>query len=370
METMSAAKFTNFTLEDGDTPERLQGNRVTATYFKVFGVEPLLGRTFTQQEDSPGNDKVTILAEPLWRSRFNSDPNVLGRSLRISGSTYTIIGVMPKSFDPLDSHEQLWTPIAFTPEHRAMHDDHELEVSGRLKPGVTMEQAQSEMDNIARIQQQRFPKENLDPGARGIRLQPLTDVILEDSRPTLYMLLGAVALVLVIACVNVGTLQLARARARRKEIAIRSALGASSWRVVRQLLSESLLLSFCGGLAGIAFAYFVIRVIVSQAPEGIPRIANASLDGTAVLFAVAVVVFSAVLSGSWAAARSAKMDPGMELSSGRTSSGASLRDRLRGAMVVTEVALAIMLLIGAGLLIRSALAANRRNSASIRRMYW
>lgn len=358
-EHMSASQISNFTLEDNETPERLAGARVTANYFSVFGVQPLLGRTFSESEDQPGNDSVVLLSEPVWRGRFNADPNILGRTIRLSSQTFTVIGVMPASFDPVTNHEQLWVPMAFTPERRAMHDEHSYLIVGLLKPGVTMQQAQSEMDSIAKVQQERYPKENLSMGPRGIRLESLEDAIVKDIRPALYMLLGAVGLVLLIACVNVGTLQLARARARRKEIAIRSALGASSWRVLRQLLAESLLLSTLGGILGLLVAHWTLRFIISRAPESIARIEQASLDSVALGFAVVAVLFAAVLSGGWAAARARKADPGRELGSGRTSGGAAVQDGLRGAMVVTEVALAIMLLVGAGLLIRSAMAASR-----------
>ena len=356
MQYMAATQSVSFILEDEQMPDRFIGSKATADFFPLLGVQPLLGRVFTPEEDQPGRDGVLVLTEGLWRSRFNADRNVLGRTLRLNGVVYQIIGVMPASLDVVGSNERFWVPMAFTPERKAMHDEHGYIVLARTKPGVTLAQAQSEMDAIAQTQRERFDKDNR---GRGIRLQTLEDAILGDTRPTMYMLLGAVLLVLLIACVNVGTLQLARARARTKEIAIRSALGASSWRVARQLLTESFVLASLGGVLGLGLAYAMLSFLVSRAPASIPRISLAALDARALLFTFVIIVLSAALAGGWAAARARNTEPGAALGGGRSSGGASVRDRLRGAMVVAEIAMAIILLVGAGLLIRSAIAVNR-----------
>ena len=261
-----------------------------------------------------------------------------------------MIGVMPAKFDPVQNSDELWVPIAFTPERKAQHDEHSYLVVGRLKPGISMAQAQSEMDAIAHRQALKYPQED---GDRGAGVSRLDDVLLSSFRPALYMLLGAVGFVLLIACANIGNLQLVRSRARSKETAIRSALGASPRRLLQQLIVESMVLALAGGCAGLVTAYCGVGWLVRVAPD-IPRLAEASVDGRAVIFMVVATLFAAVLFGSWAAVRAAFAETGWALTEGTRSSAVASRDRVRSALVVSEVALALMLLAGAGLLIRSA----------------
>jgi putative ABC transport system permease protein len=357
LEIVAATENTSFTLEDERSPDRLTGQRVTGRYFDLFGVEPLLGRTFGVAEDEPGNAGVVVLSNAMWRARFNADPDVLGRTVRLSGRQHEIIGVMPAHFDLTRQRERLWVPMAFTPEQKQVYDEQPYLTYGRLKPGVTLEQARSDLSVLMELRVRNDPREK--DGGRSFTVQRLDDALLEETRPAMYLLLGAVGLVLLIACVNVGTLQLARARSRRKEIAISAALGASTWRVARQLLTESLLLATAGGVLGLLFAHWMLKAIISRAPIDIPRITYATIDGRVLLLTFFLVLLAALITGAWAAARARRIDPGTELGFGRTSGGASVRDRLRGTLVTAEVAMALVLLVGAGLLIRSAVEANR-----------
>jgi putative ABC transport system permease protein len=349
-ERLAAGQVFSFNLATREAPERIVGNRVTHNFFSVFGVAPILGRTFAPAEDQPGGERVVVLSESTWKRRFQSDPSILGRTVQIDGSGYTVIGVMPANFDPLQSREEFWVPVAFTPERKAQHDEHSLFVVGRLKPEFSMAQAQSEMDTIAHRQALKYPQED---GDRGAHVSRLDDVLLSSFRPGLYMLLGSVGFVLLIACSNIGNLQLVRSRARSKETAIRSALGASPRRLLQQLAIESIVLASMGGCFGLATAYCGLRWLVRAAPD-IPRLDQARLDGWAVLFTFGATLLSAVLFGAWAAWRTAFSDTGRGLADGVRGSVVASRDRVRSALVVSEVALALMLLAGAGLLLRSA----------------
>ena len=349
-EQLGAAQVSSFNFAAQETPERVVGDRVTHNFFSVFGVAPILGRTFAPSEDQPGHERVVVLSERVWRRRFQSDSSILGRTLQMDGSGYIVIGVMPAKFDPVQNSDELWVPIAFTPERKAQHDEHSYLVVGRLKPGISMAQAQSEMDAIAHRQALKYPQED---GDRGAGVSRLDDVLLSSFRPALYMLLGAVGFVLLIACANIGNLQLVRSRARSKETAIRSALGASPRRLLQQLIVESMVLALAGGCAGLVTAYCGVGWLVRVAPD-IPRLAEASVDGRAVIFTVVATLFAAVLFGSWAAVRAAFAETGWALTEGTRGSAVASRDRVRSALVVSEVALALMLLAGAGLLIRSA----------------
>ena len=292
-----------------------------------------------------------VLSERLWRRNFGSDRSILGRMVQFDGSARTVIGVMPANFDPIQNREELWVPIAFTPERRAQHDEHAYMVFGRLKPGVGLQQAQSEMDIVSKQQALKYPDEN---GDRGIRVTRLGDVLLGPFRSGLKMLLGAVGFVLLIACANIGNLQLARTRSRSRETAVRSALGASRSRLLRQLVVESVVLSFAGGCAGLICAYWGLRFLRSVAPEGIPRLNEASIDLYTIAFMLAATLLSGGLFGVWPAFRAAFSNPDLGFGEGVWSSTPAVRDRLRSILVIAEVALALILLVDAGLLMRSA----------------
>jgi putative ABC transport system permease protein len=296
-----------------------------------------------------------VLSHALWAGRFGADPRVVGRQVRLAGVAHTVVGVMPASFDPTLSGEQLWVPLALTPERKAEHDDHHLFVVGLLKPGATRERASAEVDAAMRELARRFPDAN--PG-RGGAVRPLREELVGAYRRRLFVTLGAVTLVLLIACGNVANLLLARGGARARELALRASLGAGRGRIVRQLLTESLVLGLGAAAVGVALAYAGARALVAAAPPGIPRLAETRIDGAVLLFALGAAVASAVLFGLAPALRAARQDVQGALRAGGRGLGLG-RDRMRGGLVAAEVALALTLLAGAGVLVRSAVALQR-----------
>jgi putative ABC transport system permease protein len=353
---LSALNYANFNLASDTAPERVVGARVTANHFDVMGVGPMLGRTFTTDEDRPGNERVVVLSHRLWTRRFGASGEALGQPLRMNGATYHIIGVMPASFDMTTDSEELWTPIAFTPEQRAMHDEHYLTIYGRMKPGVTRRQLQGDLDTIAARLRHDFPKDN---EMIGLGMVPFMDQFVGDVRQRLLTLLAAVGLVLLIACANVANLLLGRGAARAREIAVRSALGAGQWRIVRQLLTESVVLALCAAGAGLAIAWAFIGAVLAWSPNDVPRLDQAHIDTTALAFAIGIAFVSSVVSGLAPALRVSRRDVQSALRDGGRGSTAGPRDLLRGGLIAGEVALSLLLLVGAGLLIRSGIALQR-----------
>jgi len=346
---LTAEEFRSFNLTTPEAPERVLGGRVTANFFPALGVPPLHGRVFKAADDEPGNDGVVVLGEGLWRSHFGGDLGVLGRPVQLDGEVRTVIGIMPAGFDPTISQEELWVPVAFDAARRAEHDEHYLNVVGVLKPGVTLQQAQRDMDRVSRIERQRFPKD-----AYGSHVVGVADFITAPYRTPLLLLQGAVLLVLLIACGNVANLQLARSSSRAREMAIRAAIGAGRGRIVRQLLTENLLLAAFAGVIALVLAQLGIGALRVNAPAGIPRLEEAHIGWTVAVFAIGAAALSALLSGLMPALQLSRRDlQGTLRESGRQSQG-TIRDRVRTALIVAEVALALPVLIGAGLLLRSA----------------
>jgi putative ABC transport system permease protein len=348
--SISSSAPSAYNLATEDAPERIDGESVDAEYFKTFGVAPKLGRVFSSVEDIPGKDSVAVISERLWRSRFHEDRALVGRAIHVNGTPLVVVGVMPRSFDPLLNKSDIWVPAAYAAAQLADHDNHYLEIFARLKDGVSLPRARAEMNVLATRQQQRYPIDDKD---RGFSLTPLTEVLLGDQKVTLFTVLAAVGFVLLIACANIANLQLARARGRQNEVAVRVALGASPRRIVRQLLAENMVLAAISAALGILLAIGGVHWLVASAPAGVPRIDEAHVNTAALLFACAIALLSSLLFGLIPALRSAavRLTETFQQAARSTAS----RDRVRSVLVVGEVALALILLAGAGLLVRSAM---------------
>jgi putative ABC transport system permease protein len=350
-EGMAAIADTSFNFTGAGDPERLEGRRVSANLFPLLGVEPQIGRVFTAAEDQPGAQRVVLLSDGLWQRRFGGDSGIVGQALTLNGESYTVVGVMPARFQFPSSDDEAWVPIAFTQQEAASRGRHYLEVLARLKPGVTLAQAKSEMSTIAARLQQQYPQNNADLGAT---VQPLQEHLVGDIKPALLILLGAVGLVLLIACANVANLLLARAAVRQKEIAVRVALGARRWRLIRQFLTESVLLSTLGGIVGLAIAYGGLVLLKAFIPENISQAREISMDLKVLGFTFLVSVATGLIFGLAPAVQAARFNQIETLKEGgRDAATGGSGKRLRSLLVMAEVAISLVLLIGAGLLINS-----------------
>jgi putative ABC transport system permease protein len=343
------------TMTGGAEPERLDGQRVSASYFRVLGVPPALGREFDQSDDRPNGLRVAIISDGLWRRRFGADGSIVGREVKLDDNPYTVIGVMPGAFENLLAPSaQIWTPLQYDkslpPQGREW--GHHLRMVGRLRAGVGADQARQELNAIARTPVTEFsrpPHASLD---NGLMLNSLRDDMTSGVKPALLAVLGAVLLVLLIACVNVTNLLLARGAQRRGEFAMRAALGATRARLIRQLLTESLLLAIIGGGLGMLVAAFGVSALVALSPPGLPRADAIGVNGGVFAFAFGITTLAGLLVGLIPALHVSRADlhKGLQQSSQRTTGGHQLTRR---TLVVAEVALALVLLVGAGLLLRS-----------------
>ena len=362
---IAAFDFVNLNLTGGDMPERIQGAVVTPSLFPLLGVQPLKGRVFNETEFGEGNDGVILLGERLWRRRFNADPQLIGTQVSINGRSFTVIGVMPEKFEfPLPlfgvqggtfaERAEIWKPVAFTKQELESRGSRSYGVIARLKPGVTLAQAQAEANTVVANWHPLFP-DNYEPSVKfGATLYPMHDLVVGGMRSALFILLGAVAVVLMIACANLTTMLLARAGAREREFAIRLALGAGRTQLLRQMLSESILLALIGALAGVMLAVWGLDLLQAIGAQTVPRLAEVNLDLRVLFVTLAVAVGVGVIFGIIPALASGKPELTEALKEGgRGSTTGARRNRLRNALVVAEVALALVLLVGASLLLKS-----------------
>ena len=367
-EQISAYTFTNLNLTGAGEPARLSTVRSSANLLPLVGVAPQLGRTFLPEEDKDGAPRVVILGHALWRSRFGSDSDIVGKSLTLDNQSYTVVGVMSSRFqfpvgfgylgkvlnDPID----LYVPLAATSKE-AGRGNYSFFAIGRLKPDVTIDQARTEMTTIERRLEQQYPDSNSDIG---IRLVPTQEQTVKQIRPALLVLLGAVVFLLLIACANIANLLLARAASRQKEIAVRTALGATRLGIVRLLLTETLILSLAGGLLGLLLAVWGTGALMSLAPDNIPRLNEIGVDARVFGFTLAVSLVTGILFGLIPAVHASKPDPNEALKEGsRGLMGSAAGKRTRSVLVTVEVALSLVLLIGAGLMIKSFLRLQQTN---------
>src|SRR5437867_49818 len=361
---IAAFNYETFNLGGGDLPERISGAVVSAALFPLLGVEPIKGRTFAREEQGEGHDDVIVISERLWKRRFNSDPLLVGKSLLLNGRSYTVIGVMPAKFEfpiPLFGVQgnqfaervDIWKPIAFTPVELKERGSRSYGLIARLRPEVSAATAQAELDTIISNWIRAYP-DNYRGGGFGAKVYPFQDQVVGGMRTGLAILLGAVVFVLLIACANLATMLLARASARERELAIRVALGAGPWRLLRQMLTESVLLALAGAAGGIILSIWGLELLKQIGARTVPRLAEVNVDLVVLIVTAVVAVGTGILFGLIPAFASAKPELTEALKEGgRSSTTGTRRNQVRNSLVVAEIALALVLLVGAGLLLKS-----------------
>jgi len=354
-ESVVASRSQGWVLTGLQETEQLNGRAASSGLFATMGIQPILGRAFTPDEDKPGGQKVVLLGEGFWTRRFARDPGVLGRQLQLDNVSYTVIGVMPGNLHRSMQLNDVWTPLMQDegtqggPNQRGSHPG--IYLAARMKPGITVEQARAEVVGIAQRLAEQYPNSN---AKQSMTVVSFLDAVVGDLRSALWVLLGAVVFVLLIACSNVANLLLARAAARQKEIAVRTALGAGRRRIIRQLLTESVLLSVVGGVLGMALAYGGVRALVAITPANTPRMDEVRLDGAVLAFTMLLSIGTGLVFGLFPALQSSKSDTAETLKEGgRGASAGVARHRVRSALVIAEVSMALVLLVGAGLMLRS-----------------
>lgn len=358
-EDLAAYQSTSYNLYGRDNPDRVAVATVTPNFFDTLGVLPRLGRSFLQWENQPGSHRVAILSDRLWRRAFGADTEILGNNISVNGENFAVVGVMPPGFQFPSESTALWVPLVFTAQDMANRGNHRFFVLGRIKSGVTLTQAQEQMDVIARGLEQSYPAQQT---GRGIKLIHIKEDMVQNVRPALLVLSAAVGFVLLISCTNLANLLLFRAAARRREYAIRAALGAGRWRLIRQFLTESLTLSILGGAMGLLiFANWGLDLLMIVAESFLPRANEVTLDGRVIGFTLLLSLLTGLVFGLAPAVQVSKTDL-QQILKGETLGSSSNRSWLRSILVVTEIAFALLLLISAGLMINSFLRLHQTES--------
>ena len=362
---IAAYQYGDFNLREEQQPVRAVGATVTANFFDVLGATPQAGRAFLEGEDQAGRERVVILSDRLWRRSYGADPGVVGQDILLGGEKYQVVGVMPPSVQYPGSVE-LWVPLVFNEQQLAARGSHAFLVMARLKPQVSFEQAQEQMNTIGRVLEQQYPGPQ---EGRGVTLARVQEEAVQGVRPALLMLLGAVGMVLLIACTNVANLLLARAAARRKEVAIRSALGAGRWRLMRQFLTESVVLALAGGAAGLLVARWTLQALSTLTSGYLSRTGEVSLDWKVLAFTAGLSVLTGLVAGLAPAFHVSRADVQETLKESGNAGSSARGTWLRSGLAVAEVAAALVLLVGAGLLIKSFLQLQRSRRACAPRAF-